>query len=497
MRIAVVHIGQETNTYNPIPTTLDDFRAFGIYRDAEMFDDLVGLGQVGGYLDACAETRFDVESVAVVRAWAVAGGRIDAETHEYFLDVIRNGLAAAGEIDGVALQLHGACSADGIDDVEGAQLALCREILGPDLPIVLSLDHHANVTEAMVEMSSAIVGHRTQPHDPVDTGRIAAHLLFRIVAGEVRPVMAWRKIPLLSHQEQYLTSVGPMQVWFDRARAIETEDAGVLQVSNFPMQPWLDVDGGGWATVVVTDRDARLAEERADELADLAWSMRESFQVKESITADEAVRQAHGMTGLVMLSDTGDSVFGGSAGDSNVILESILRLGLGSRCIMPLVSPRVAAALHEAGEGATVTIAVGGDAAPFFEPLEVTGVVRRLSSGRVAVTEHSQPFVDMGRTAVFDVGPVTMLVTELRGLGGNVPEVYQANGVDPVDYRMVVLKTASNFQYFRPLSSGLIRVDTPGPTQSDIIDLRWERMPRPVFPLDDIDDRRAPRQAMA
>ncbi len=486
MRLAVVHIGQESNTFNPSPTVLDDYRSFGIYRGQEMFDLMVGLGQIGGYLSAVGESESDIESVPVVRGWAVAGGRIDAESHRFFLDAIADGLASAGQIDGLALQLHGACSADGVDDVEGIQLALCREILGPDLPIVLSLDHHANVTEAMVRLSTAIVGYRTQPHDPFDTGRIAAHLLFRIVAGEVRPVTAWRKLRLLSHQEQYLTSQGPMKVWFDRARELERQEPGILQISNFPMQPWLDVDEGGWATVVVADGDSGLAERYADELAGLAWSMKEDFQVKDSVPVDQAVLQADAMDGLVMLSDTGDSVFGGAGGDSNVILESILRLGAKRPCIMPLVSPAVARALHEAGEGATVTISLGGDITHFFEPLEVTGVVRSVSSGQVEVSDHSQRFVDMGLTAILDVGTVTILVSELRGLGGNVPEVYVANGVDPSDYGMVVLKTASNFQYFRPLSSGLIRIDTPGPTQSDIVDLPWERVPRPMFPLDDM-----------
>ena len=382
------------------------------------------------------------------------------------------------------MQLHGACSADGEDDVEGAQLAVCREVVGDSVPIVLSHDHHANVTSRMVELSTAVVGHRTQPHDPFDTGRLAAELLFRIIDGDVDPVMAWRKLPLLSHQEQYLTSQGPMKTWFDRARTAEAEHAEVLAVSNFPMQPWLDVHEGGWATVVVTDGALILAEELADELAELAWSMREEFQVKDSVGVDEALSDAASTDGMVLLSDTGDSVFGGSAGDSNVILEAALRLGLTKSILIPLVSPGVVAALWEAGEGATVTLPVGGDTTPFYDPLEVTGVVRRLRSGPVDIMEHSQRSVDMGRTAVFEVGPALLLVSELRGLGGNVPEVYRALGVEPKDHGIVVLKTASNFQHFRPMATKVIRVDTPGPTQSDIVDLPWGRVPRPIFPLD-------------
>ena len=136
----------------------------------------------------------------------------------------------------------------------------------------------------MVDGCDALVGYRTQPHDPFDTAVASTNLLLRIVAGEVRPAMAWRKIPLLSHQEQYLTSGGPMKTWFDRARALEREP-GILSVSTFPMQPWLDVDEAGWAAVVVTDGDPERAERAAEELADLAWSLRAEFQVKTSVGA--------------------------------------------------------------------------------------------------------------------------------------------------------------------------------------------------------------------
>ncbi|MDQ4136216.1 MAG: M81 family metallopeptidase [Pseudomonadota bacterium] len=489
MRIAVIHVAQETNDFNPVLTTLRDYEAFGIFEGPEIFEKLRGLGQIGGHLEAVEESGLTIESVPIIRAWAVAGGRITREAYSFFEERIRSGLNAAGPIDGLALQLHGACSAEGIDDVEGEQVALCRSILGDGIPIVLGLDHHANVTRKMVENSTAIVGHRTQPHEPFDTGKIGTALLIRIISGEVKPVTAWRKIPLLSHQEQFLTSKGPMKTWFDRARALEA-DPRVLQVSNYPMQPWLDVTEGGWATIVVTDNDPDLAERLADEMADLVWSMRDDFQVREAVTVDEAVRMADAAEqGVVVLSDTGDTVFGGSAGDSNLILEAMLRLGITGPALVPLISPQAAQRLADAGEGATVTLPLGGDAATaFFRPIEVTGTVRRVGGGVVPLSDNHQREVDMGRTVVFEAGPVTLLISELRGVAGNVPDVYRAFGIEPADYKMAVLKTASNFQYFAPITSRVIRVDTRGPGQSDIFTLPWKRIPRPIYPLDPIRD---------
>jgi microcystin degradation protein MlrC len=489
MRIALIHIGQETNDFNPVPTTLRDYEAFGIVEGEAIIDTFRGVGEIGGFLDVIETSGHAITMVPIVRGWAVAGGRITQDAYRFFEQKIRLGLQAAGPIDALTLQLHGACAAEGIDDVEGAQLQTCRDVLGPHVPIVLGLDHHGNVTKKMVALSTAIVGHRTQPHDPYDTGRIGAEVMLRILYGGARPVMAWRKLPLLSHQEQFLTAQGPMKTWFDRARAMEA-DPRVLQASNYPMQPWLDVAEGGWSTVVVTDNAPTLAESLADELADLAWSLRAEFQKKDAVPIDDAVRMAdQAASGLVVLSDTGDTVFGGSSGDSNLILESILRLGIHSPVLMPLIEPDTVATLVAAGEGAKVTLAVGGHSAPkFFKPLMVTGTVGRIHRGMVPLRNYYQAEIDMGCTVVFQVGPVTMLVSEYRGVAGNLPDVYEFMGIDPRQYKMAVLKTASNFQYFAALSSKVIRVDTTGPGQSDVLSLPWERLPRPVYPLDPLAD---------
>ncbi len=429
-----------------------------------------------------------METVGITRGLAVAGGRIDAESLAYFEDRVRRGLAAAGRLDGLAMHLHGACAAIGLDDVEGRLLQIARDVVGTSVPIVVTLDHHANVTQQMVDHSDALVGFRTQPHDPFETGEASTRLLLQILEGGARPAMAWRKIPLLSHQEQYLTSGGPMKEWFDRARALELEP-GVLSVSLFPMQPWLDVEEAGWAAVVVTNADQPRAEALAEELADLCWSLRDEFQRRTSIAPDEAVRRAEAAPGgIVVLSDQGDSVFGGSAGDSTVLLESMLRQRVTGRAIIPLIDPAAVSRLAAAAVGATVTMTVGGEATGFFKPLEVTGVVRNV--GRQALRFDDAPFgeFDMGPTAVFDVGPVTLLISTYRGLSGNHPGLYRAFGVEPRDYHVAVVKTASNFQWFRPIATQIIRVDTPGPTQSDIASLPWRSVPRPIYPLDPMAD---------
>lgn len=494
MRIALIHISQETNDFNPLLTTLADFEAFGLYEGEEIVRRFGTIGQIGGHFEAIKHSGAQVETIPIIRGFAVAGGRIDSASRRHFLARIRAGLKTAGRIDGLALQLHGACSAEGLDDVEGEQAALCRELLGPEVPIVLGLDHHANVTNLMVQSVDAIVAHRTQPHDPFDTGILGTSLLIRLIREKLKPVMAWRKIPLVSHQEQFLTRQAPMKTWFDRARAMEG-DPRVLQACPFPMQPWLDVDNGGWAVTVTTNGDRALAEELADELADLCWSLRDAFQVREAISVDDAVRMGDAEPeGLVVLSDTGDTVFGGSAGDSNVILEAVIRLKPNGTVLIPLIGPKAVAQMIAAGEGATTTVQLGGEIATrFFKPIEVTGRVRMIGGGIIKATDNHQSEFDMGRSVVFEAGSAIVLASELRGMGGNLPDIYRAFGIEPREHKMAVLKTASNFQYFASITSRIIRVDTRGPGQSDVFTLPWTRTPRPIYPLESFSDRNVRR----
>lgn len=484
MRIGLIQITQETSSFNPTLTTLADFESFGIYEGHEMLKRLVSSGPVGGYLDAIGRTDVDVDTVPIIRGAARSGGRLSTDAFEFFDAKVRDGLGQAGELDGLVMLLHGAASAVGIDDVEGALLRTARDVVGPSLPLALMLDHHANVTQEIIDHSDIIVGFRTQPHDQFETARDLTSHALRLFGQEIAPTMSWRKLRMLTHQEQYLTSRGPMKTLFDRAREAE-RDPRVLAVSPFPMQCWLDAAEGGWAIIVVTDDDPPLAESLADELAELAWSMRDDFQRTESRPVDEAVIDAdQAESGLVLLSDTGDSVLGGSGGDSTVILEAILRLGIQRRALVPMIDAVSAVRLAQAGVGATVTVHVGGRSNPFFTPLEVTGIVRAVADGVVDLAGHAEDRIAMGHTVAFEVGPATLLVSEYAGIAGIDPAVYRHVGVEPADYQMAVMKTASNFQYMAPLTSTIIRVATPGPTQSDIAALPWQRVPRPIFPME-------------
>ena len=491
MKIALIHVMQETDTFNPIPTTLADFERGALLEGESMLRRIDPDGPVAGYLNAINASQLNVQTIPILRADAQSGGRLSRETLDELCRIIRNGVRNALPVDGLMVFLHGAASADGFDDVEGHILSVTRDVVGEQSPIVLMLDHHANVTHKMMKHTDVLMAFRTQPHDPFETARDLTQIALRHFTKEILPTTAWRKIPMITHQEQFLTASGPMKEWFDHARRFEAEGKA-LTISLFPMQPWLDVDEAGWSVVVVTDNDQASAEQLADELANLAWSLRDQFMRQENLNTADAIAYADDPTrGIVLLSDTGDSVLGGSTGDSTVILRALLNNELQHRAMVPLTDPMAARHLSGYQVGATVTIDLGGWANSFYSPLSVTGTLQAVREGIVTLPGLPQGSVDMGKAAILHVGNVSILVTEYSGVGGIHPGVYQHLGVEPSDFKMIVMKTASNFQYMKELTTIFVRVATPGPTQSDVHSLPWSRIPRPMFPLDSMEDWRA------
>jgi len=499
MRIALGEIVQETGTFTPALMGLEAFESYGLYQGDELLRELPGVGPPGGFLRVLqeqagqagqAEQAEQVEVVPLARAWAGAGPRILDSTFDTLLEMLLCRLREAGELDAVFLSLHGAASIERDDDLEGAVLEAVREVIGPEVPLAVPLDHHANITSRMVEHADLLVGHETQPHDPLGTGVKTARLLLDWLSGGPRPAIGWRKIPMITPQDQFLTSGGPMKQWFDRARELEQRPE-VLDVSPYPMQPWLDVEEGGWSVVVHTADDPGLADELAAEMGALAWGLREEFWRSERVEVGEAVRRAyaHDDPGLVILSDTGDSVYGGAPGDSTWILRELLAQAEGQPesdrpMLVPIVDPDGVAAACEAGVGSQVTLSLGGKIdSQFSQPVEVSARVVRISENHEA-DAGERGRVEIGRVVLLQAGPVHIVVMAQAGFTICHPVLYEHLGLEIDRARAVVVKTASNFQYFDAWRRVMIRCDTPGMTQSDLTAFDWTRIPRPMFPFD-------------
>ena len=486
MRIAVAELAQETDSFSPVLAGLADFETYGLFYGEDVIQRMQGAGPIGGFLDVVAERTDNVELVPLLRGWASAGGPICDETFSQLRGELLDRLRAAGKLDAVFLSLHGAASSVSEDDVEGAVLEDVRRVVGNSVPIAVPLDHHASVTRRMVQNADLLVGHETQPHDPPATGRKTARLMFQMLAGEISPVMAWQRIPLITPQDQFLTSGGPMKEWFDLARELENRP-GVLDVSPYPMQPWLDVAEGGWAVVVHTDGDPELAREVAAEISARAWDLREEFWKSGRVPVAEAVRSAVAADdGLVILSDTGDSVYGGAPGDNTTLLRELLEQQVPCLSLVPVVDAAAVAVAFDAGVPSTVTLNIGGQLDSIFSsPVEVTGRVVSLSEN-VTTDIPGRGVCNLGRTALIECGAVRIVLLDHRSFGVNHPLLYAHLGIDVAAAKLVVVKPASNFQFFSQWRKQMIRVDTPGTTQSNLSEFNWQRLPRPIFPFDEL-----------
>ena len=488
MRIAIADIGQETCHFTPVLTTVETFRQYGLYEGEEIITHLGNSnGYIGAFFQAARDEGIEVDAVPIISGWGFASGPLTDETVAFFIDKIERALRAAGKVDGLFFGLHGAAAAISEPDVEGALLEAARRVLGPAVPIVAPFDHHGAMTHRKLNNLNCLVGHRTQPHNPYDSGYQAAKHLFAIVRGEIRPTIAWHRIPLITHQERFLTAHAPMKTWFDRARAMEQLDK-VVTVSTFPMQPWLDVPEGGWMTTVVTDNDPALAEKLSAELAQMAWDMRAEFLVQDSIPTTTAVARAIAAErGLVVITDVGDNVFGGATGDSTEILGELLRQRVPELALLTIVDPPAVAECWAAGEGSTLTLSVGGKLDPnFSQPLEVTARIAKLDEGVIYTDVVGRSEFDMGRRALLEIDHVRLVVSENVGIAGNHPIVYRSLGLEPATAKIAVVKTASNFQYYADMTSLVVRADSYGHTMSQLEKFNWQHLPRPIYPLDEL-----------
>lgn len=475
---------QESNTFSPVKTRYGDFApVFG----REVLARHEGkLTETGGFIHVLRKQRQEIAPVCA--AWAITAGRLIRADFRRLLGEFGDALASIPNPEGLLLSMHGAQTAEGEDDVEGAVLGVARQVLGPLIPVVVTLDLHANVTAAMVRHANAIFGYHTYPHvDMFEAGVKAARLMSRTLAGKCRPAMGWRKLPLIVPAENASTGKGPMHDLIERAKA--REKAGAVEaLSVFTVQPWMDIQEMGGAVVAVTDGSAKRAEREAAGLAQRFWDSRQRFEA--SLTpVPEAIAEAVAVEGgPVVLAESSDSTGSGSPGDSTGVLKHLVRAELNGPAAIFVVDPAAVRTLHAAGVGASVTLPVGGA----FDrrnskPVQVTGRVRMLSDGRWTPRARGyNPGIEqsMGVAAVLDVGRVQILIGSRSTMTVD-PELFRSHGIDPLYCKIVVVKSPLGFRAaYAPIAKKMIVVDTPGVSTANFERLPWKRVTRPIYPLD-------------
>ena len=486
MRIAIAELKQESNTFVPRPTTLADFEAWHLWRGDDLIAGLEGTNtEIAGFLDVLRAA--DVAPVPILATFAMSGGRVTDESFASLLGGLLTGLREQGPFDGVLLALHGAMVTDADDDPDGAIVAAVRETIGGDTPLVVTMDLHANLTAKAVEHADAIVGFRTSPHvDLRDTGRRGAELMLRILREGVRPTMAMVKVPMVVPASTHMHHLpGPFQRLMHAAAG--AEGGPVLSASVFTVQPWLDIAEMGFATVAVTDGDPARAAEVATDLANRAWAERDAFMETELVPIAEAIRRANTSAGPVVLSDLADGTGAGSPGDATAVIAALLAADLYAPALVCVRDPHAAREANAAGVGADVSLKVGGKLDFVYnQPVSLRGTVTFAgpASFRFSGEGYTGVEMDMGDCAVVQAGQVSVLI-----LGNAVmtvdPALYRAVGLDPDTAGIVVVKSHIQFRAgYGDLARAIVLLDSPGMSSDHLESLPFQRIPRPMFPLD-------------
>lgn len=493
-RIAVGGVCHETNTFSPVPTTLDDFRQRAyLVGDAVLRQGRDARSALGGMLAAAAEAGATV--VPTVFASATPSGLVEAAAFAHLRDDLLERLRVPRRgplpLGGVALALHGAMVAAGEDDPEAALLEAVRAEVGSDVPVVAVLDSHANVSPRMVAAADLLLGYDTYPHvDTFERGEEAVRLLLAIRGG-LRPTAALRPVPLLAPlPPQCTTAATPMREVMRLAHELERQP-GVVAVTVAGGFPFADVPRAGLSVQVVTDADRPLADELADRLAAAVWDRQARF-VSDGLPPEEAIERAlrvarAGVPGPVVLADVADNPGAGAPGDGTALLAQLLDRGVEGAAVAALADPVAVAVAAEAGVGATVSVAVGGKMDPRAgAPVARDWRVRAVTDGRFA---NRGPMgtggpTRLGRTVVLAADGVEVVVCERR-VQVLEPELFRAVGIEPSARRLLVVKSSVHFRAaFEPLAAAVFAVEGPGLSGSALARLPYRHVRRPIAPLD-------------
>ena len=485
VRIAVGGLMHESNTFAATRTDLAAFESGGLESGASIWRRWgEAHHEVGGFFEGASE--FGFEAVPTLMAWATPAGPLTAETYRELTDRLIESLRKAGPVDAVLLALHGAMVADGQEDADGATLARVRALIGPDRPLIVTLDYHANVSPLMAEASDALIAYRTYPHiDQRERGKAAAGLALQAARGAVRPTQALGKPPLLIHLLAQETSREPLRGLM--AELDLDPKQGFLDASILAGFPYADVAATGPSCVVVTDNNPALASETAERLAARLWDLRRELTATPP-AAPEAVAEALATTETpVILVDLGDNIGGGSAGDSTLLIHELLRQGA-TGAIVVLYDPEAVRECAAAGVGHEVALAAGGKIDRNAPPLPVHGRVRVLHDGRYVedLPRHGGIRInDQGLTAVVELaGENTVVLTSLRHPPFSLGQLTSL-GLRPEASRAIVVKAAVAYKAaYEPIAGTIIEVDTPGLTASNPARFTFRNIRRPLLPLD-------------
>jgi len=487
-RIGVAGFLHESNTFLGAPTGYEDFTAASLTRGEAVLARWAGAHhELGGFLDGL-QAAPDAEIVPLLATFAVPSGTIAAAAYERIAGELLADLRSALPLDGLLLALHGATVSAEFPDADGEMLRRVRAVVGPEMPVVTTLDLHANVSEPMIALATATVAYRSNPHlDQRERGREAASLLLRTLRGEIRPVQALETPPLLIAISKQQTAAAPALGLYQDLETVLTWP-GILSASVALGFYYADVAEMGASFFAVADGDTGLARRAARYLAERAWARRAEF-TGTLPTAAEAVAYAMAAPkGPVALMDIGDNVGAGSPADATVLFAEVLRQGARDAMVV-LCDAGAVAACVERGVGQRIALRVGGKTDRLHgEPVAIEGVIRTLGDGHFVereVRHGGWGACDQGVSAVVETDEGHAVVLTSRRMAPMSLQQVLSLGVQPAAKKILIVKgVVAPRAAYAPVSAEIVLVDTPGVTSDNPRYFTYENRRKPLYPLE-------------
>ena len=484
MKFALRHVMRPT--LSPIKTELAHFQERGYFKGEEILSAFAGTKTpIGGLIDIAAETSSIL--FPVISASAVPSGTVTKDTYLQLKKDLLDGIKRAGKIDGVLLALHGAMVADGFPDAEGDILTSVRQLVGPDVIVVSTLDFHATVTDTMVENADGLFGYNTYPHvDGYERGLEAGRFAAKLLRKELNPVSVVVRPPIAPAVVPSRTGWGPVKELMEKAFEFEKEP-GVLNVSVYGGFVYSDVYDAGLAFLATTDGDEPKARSIAEYLARKAWELRYGFVANMKMSEDAVKYAMSREKGPIVLADVADNTGAGASGDGTEILRALIKYNAQDTVVITMPDKKAVEVAFEVGVGGSFHFPVGGKTDDLHgAPVDVQGVVKLLSDGSFV---HKGPMStgaksSMGRTAVIRCGGIDIVVNERRFQPVD-PEAARCVGIDPAAKKIVVVKSSVHYRAsYEPVAAEIVEVDGLGLSSPNLSRFEFQNIRRPVFPID-------------
>ena len=517
MKFAILGISHETNTFSIVPATYEEFEKSRLLRRQEILDHYATSDHtIAGYLQGAEELGFDAVPLMHARTGPI--GTITKDAYDRLSSEMLGMLADEGPWDGVLIANHGAAVSEEFPDMDAEFTRQVREVVGPDVPVGITLDMHANISKDTVANTDVCIVWRTCPHlDTKLRGRKTAELIYRTVLGEIKPTQFIEMPPMLVNIVKQFTGQEPMLSLVDECVAAN-EIENVLDTSIAEGYPYADVEEMGMSWITITDGDAELAEKTSKDLAASAWTKRidlnepvlsisdalkqaeeryvgpkpegvENFMPTDGSALATPEKNEHSHLGPIVLMDVGDNIGGGSSADSTHILKVAQEMGI-KRYLQSLYDPDSVEACVAAGVGAELALDVGGKTDDMHgEPIHVVGTVSVIDDGPYEETRPTHGggrFYDDGQRVIFNtVDGMTILLTSARS-GNTARAQMYSMGINPEDYRVVVAKGVSSPRpAYQPIAAEIIIVNSPGVTSADLDTFEFKSRRVPLYPFEE------------